>query len=562
VVNPQASLDIPSPSTVPAASGFVLRLLAGFAIAACYLLTLGHAPLIEPDEPRYAEIAREMVESGDWVTPHLNYVKYFEKPPLLYWLTAANLATFGADEFWLRLWPALLALAGIGAAAWLGQRIYGPPVGFLTALVLASAPLYFGIGQVLILDMPLTGFLTLAMLCGWLIAATPQRRPWAELGFALAVALAVLTKGPVGAVLAGGSLLTFAALSRRWLWWATLLRPFPVLVFLAVSVPWFVVVSLRNPEFAHFFFIDQHLGRYLAPSEHQQPIWFFVPILFAGFLPWSAVALVGLWRQRWAEAPAVVQWSHGTLYFLSWVLFPAVFFSLSGSKLATYILPVFPPLAVLLGRWLHELTAREDERAFGTGGLLLGTLGIGSLAASRLAPLVSTHPRAALLGPYLVAGGVVLLLGGFAAWRCVQRARLWQAVFAIWAATMALCLVVFAGRGLAQHYTPLALAIRAHWQPGDRVVLLGHYVQGIPFYTRQRAILVRSWGELDFGSRQGDQRAFFWRDEDQLLRAWREPQRMFLVLNRSELLRLAAALDPAPREIARFGKKAVVVNFP
>ncbi len=536
--------------------------LCALLIALAYFATLGLAPLIEPDEPRYAEIAREMVERNDWVTPHLNYVKYFEKPPLVYWLTATNISLFGQHEFWVRLWPAVFACLGIAVAWWLGRRIYGAESGFLAMLVLGSAPLYFGLGQVLTLDMPLTGLLTLCLAFAWRTWERGESARWAPVGFALATALAVLTKGPVAVVLAGGSLATFTVLVRRWLWWKPLLRPSVLALFVLISAPWFVLVSVRNPEFVHFFFVEQHLGRYLAPTEHREPVWFFVPVLLAGFLPWAAVLGARLYRSpfTYRRVRGTERAQDGTLFLASWVLFPFAFFSLSGSKLGTYILPVFPPLAVLLARWLQRVLREEDTKPLRLCSLFLLFLGIGTLVASRLAPLVSGHYRAALLPPYLMAAGLVLLLGSFAAWRFAEPGRTWGWLFATFGTALGLLLVTFCGRSVAEHYKPLALAIRDQWQPGDRIVLLGHYTQGIPYYTGQRAILVRSWGELDFGSRQGDQSAFFWPQEEQILAAWRQPRRLFLVLNRHELARLEPSLEPKPRIIAQWRKKIVVVN--
>ena len=357
------------------------------------------------------------------------------------------------------------------------------------------------------------------------------------------------------------SVLTFALLSRDWLWWTRLISLPSLILAITVAAPWFVAVSLRNPEFARFFFIEQHVGRYLEPTEHRQPLWFFVPFLLVGFLPWSLTLLVALRAAATKLARNFALGSRGSLFLLSWVLFPLGFFSLSGSKLATYILPVFPALAVLLSRSLARVMEKQDRPALRAGAGLLVVLGIGALGASRLAPLVSSHPRTLPLTPLLLAGGLALLIGGLAAWRAAKARTAWWWFAAVVGTTLALELVAFAGRGVAQHYKPLALAIREAWQPGDRIVLLGHYTQGIPFYTGQRVIVVRSWGELDFGSRQGDQAAYFWREEEKLFRAWREPSRMFLVLNQTELPRIAPRLDPPPRELARWQKKVVIVNF-
>ena len=184
---------------------------------------LGAFALAEPDEARYAEIPREMIESGDWVTPHLNYVKYFEKPPLVYWLTAINFQLFGMSEFVARLWPAIFALLGIGMAYALGRSMFGPWTGYAAAALLAATPLYFGLSQIFILDMPLSGLMTVSArrLLVRLHATPNGARPYVWLLYA-ATALAVLTKGPVAPLLIGAIIVSFLLLQRnlgalRWL---------------------------------------------------------------------------------------------------------------------------------------------------------------------------------------------------------------------------------------------------------------------------------------------------------------------------------------------------------
>jgi 4-amino-4-deoxy-L-arabinose transferase-like glycosyltransferase len=176
----------------------------GLMVLLTYFGLLGGYGLGEPDEPRYAEIAREMLELGDWATPHLNYVKYFEKPPLIYWLTAANAALFGTSEFVLRLWPAVFACIGIVTAYVLGRAMYGQWVGAVAAALLATTPLYFGLGQILILDMPLSALMGIGLAAFW-FAYTRRERGRFVLILYVATALGVLTKGPVAALLTGAT---------------------------------------------------------------------------------------------------------------------------------------------------------------------------------------------------------------------------------------------------------------------------------------------------------------------------------------------------------------------
>jgi 4-amino-4-deoxy-L-arabinose transferase-like glycosyltransferase len=523
---------------------------------------IGAFALGEPDEARYAEIPREMIETGDWVTPRLNYVKYFEKPPLLYWLTAATFTVFGQSELVARLWPPLFALAGILVAYGLGCSMYGPWAGYAGAAVLATMPFYYGLGQVLILDMPLAGLMAIALGAFWFAYADARRRARWVLAMYAATALAVLTKGPVAAVLTGGTIALFLMLrrERRALRWV--LSPPGLVVFVSLALPWFVVVSWRNPEFVDFFVVKQHLARFLAPDEHHQPLWFFVPIVFGGTLPWAAFILAAPQLVRDVVARVLRGRVHpGTLYCLIWAAVVFVFFSFSASKLATYVLPMFCPLAVLAGRFVQQ--AVEGNGAIVIRRLcvvLLGVAGAALLAALIAAEVVDAWEMHIIL-PRASVGAAVVAVGALLALRWLRRADA-QASLAILVCTLlAFQMVVISGRDIGREYRPLGRAIRAQAAPQDHVVTYLHYVQGIPFYAQRRTVMVRRWGELEFGRQQGDQRDFFWKTDAELVEAWRSGRRMFLVINRVELEPLLPRLDPAPRQIAGHGKKVVVVNF-
>jgi len=554
-----------SAACVPASPRVPASLLCVFALAIllAYLGTLGAFALAEPDEPRYAEIPREMIESGDWVTPRLNYVKYFEKPPLIYWLTAIDFQLFGMSEFVARLWPAVFALIGIGMAGALGRSMFGPWSGYAAGAVLAATPLYFAFSQILILDMPLTGLMTVALGAFWLAYANARwRAPWVWLLYA-ATALAVLTKGPVAPLLIGAIIVAFLVLERdlRALRWA--LNPVGIGLFCLIAMPWFILVNHRNPEFVDFFVIKQHVSRFLTPDEHREPLWFFVPIVLGGMLPWTAYALFApRLLARFVVRMATRRVSAATLYCVLWATIIFAFFSLSGSKLATYILPIFCPLAILAARFFERMmvTGRADVLQRGTLTLLVfAVLMILGAAISR--EVVDAWQMDVIL-PALYLGGVLL---GAAALVALVLLR-WRGPQACLATLMlgmlALQVVAMTRRGFAAEYRPLGLAIRTQARPDDAVVAYRHYVQAIPFYSHRRSVMVGGHGELDFGSRQGDQTAFFWDTDTQLIDAWRTPgRRVFLIINRVELEPLLSALQPAPRQVAAHGKKVIVVNF-
>ena len=247
-------------------------------LALLWFGTLAIRPLYKADESRYAEISREMVASGDWLTPRLNGFKYFEKPPLQYWATAVLFKVFGERDWVARLWTALLGFAGIALTFYAANRLFGAPIGSYAAAMLAGAPLYVVLGQVNTLDMGVTFFLSAA------VFALALGRP---LWFWIACALAVLSKGLIGIVLPLATVALYILLARDW----TLVRRLRPLiggtVFLLITAPWFIAVSMANPEFAHFFFVQEHFQRFTTQMHHRvQPAWYFVPVLAAGMAPW------------------------------------------------------------------------------------------------------------------------------------------------------------------------------------------------------------------------------------------------------------------------------------
>src|ERR1700689_304193 len=326
-------------------------------LALLWFLPLDRPHLFDPDEGRYAEIPREMVSSGDWVTPRLDAIKYFEKPPLGYWVTAAAFEVFGEHAWTVRLWPALIGMLGLLLAFALGRRLYDQRAALLAVVVQASALLYVALARIATLDMGLSFSLQIAMSALALLVQAPRpgEPQWRGLPLLLGVgvALAVLSKGLVGILIPAAVAALFTLIHRDWRlplraqpWWT-------VAALLLLAAPWFLLVSARNPEFAHFFFIFQHFQRYLSSAEFDryQPAWFFLPVLALGFLPWITLlpgALLSAWR-------AARGGERATALLLLWAAFVLLFFSMSQSKLTPYILPLFPALSLLTGRAIAEL---------------------------------------------------------------------------------------------------------------------------------------------------------------------------------------------------------------
>ena len=488
--------------------GLWLGLLAAAAIFAANL----DRPLANPDEGRYAEIAREMEASGDWVTPRLNGIKYFEKPPLQYWAGALAFRAFGAGEWQARLYGALCALGTLLVVAYTG-RARGPPgAGAAAALVLAASPYFLAMGATLTLDMGLAFWTTLTF-CAWLLAERAQagareRHRWMLAAWA-AMAMAVLSKGLVGVLFPAAALAIACVLRRDFTPLARLEWGVGLVVFLAIAAPWFVLVSYANPEFPRFFLVHEHLQRYLTESHGRaEPWWFFLPIVAAGLLPWSfalPAAIAHGWRP--GLRPHDVE---ATRLAIVYGLFVIAFFSASGSKLPGYVLPAFPPLALVLGRYLAEAPAARIARQAAAA----GPLALVAVALAAALPWLAREPWTrelyAAARPWALAGAILLVAAALLAAAALARGRRLLALASASLATVAALHCVAAGYGRLtprQSSATIAPIVQAHLAPGTRLYSVGFYEQSLTFYLGRTVTLVAFDDEFGPGLRREPHRS-------------------------------------------------------
>ncbi len=317
-------------------------------------------PLIEPDETRYAQIAIEMNTSRDWVTPTLDGLPYLDKPPLLYWLTAASFQIWGVNETAARLPSMLAALATILLTFGWGARIVGHRPAWLAAITLTLSGGFILAGRFLILDSLLTLFTTASLLSGYIAVRGQRHRPvwWIVAG--IACALGVLTKGPVALVLCAPPLVVSGWLradesrTRVWHWIAF------VLPMVAVCVPWYVAAAKFNPQFVDYFFWEHNYQRFMRGSNHEQPFWFYIPIIVAAMFPSSLLLpSVGVFLASRANRKRSLR-SKDLGFLCSAAIWVLVFFSAASCKLPTYILPAIPLLCLTMGVMLDQTVFRPD----------------------------------------------------------------------------------------------------------------------------------------------------------------------------------------------------------
>jgi 4-amino-4-deoxy-L-arabinose transferase-like glycosyltransferase len=561
-------------------------LLLALLGAVWFFVALGLRPLGNPDEGRYAEIPREMAASGDFVTPRLNGVKYFEKPPLLYWLSAVTFEVAGVNEFTARFWNALFALGGVLATYSAARALYGRRAGWWSAGVLATSLLYFGLSQMVLLDMALAVTMSGALFA-FLLAVRCQREG-ARLAlfvvFYACMALAVLAKGLVGLVLPCAVVFVWLLVCDQWRG----LRPAHVLagamVFLAIAAPWHVAAALENHspvkehDFAWFYFVHEHFLRFTTTVHGRaQPWWFFTPVLLAGFLPWSVFVPQALWRSL-AGGWQARRENREAWFLVLWVLVMLVFFSKSQSKLIPYILPVFPALAVLAGRWLAEewgACSCPASPGLRRGALVFALFALALAVGAAAWPVPPKHADLApVIAPWrwVLAGGMgggalalLVMLAKSAGATAKAAAGTQRRLLAGMAASFAVLFVAFSP--LAECFDvrgtkSIALALKPALRPGDEVFALGTYPQDLPVYLGRTVSVVDYVGELEFGIQAESRRMASRFIDGAAFRArWEGPGAAYAVLQRHALEEWFP--DPATRPgvLAASARFVLVANW-
>ncbi len=436
--------------------------LAGLAILLMgfYTLWLGHYPLFIPDEGRYAQAALAMLTTGDFITPRVDGVAFLDKPILYYWLEAAAMHWFGVNEWAIRFFPALIGVFGCLFTYICGRQLFDRRTGILSALILALTPLYFGGAHYADLNMEVAVFISctlLSFITG--IQSTGWQRHALLFSAYLFAALAFLTKGMIG--IAFPSMICGLWIVLLWRW-STLKHCHlltGLLLFTALVLPWYVLVQRDNPAFLHYFFVTQQVSRFLSAGSFNNPtpVWFYIPVILIGFLPWSLFACQAI-RQAYHHVWKQRHQHQTTLFLLLWMAVILIFFSTPKAKTVGYIFPVFPALALLTGHYL------------------------------------SSH------------------------WNNTKK-NLVLCCAAI--STLFLTVILFISPSLNKTTTqPLANELMQVLQPGDEVVNYYKFYQDLPIYLQHRITLIADWQAPDIAAHDNWIRELWYGKEFQDTSTW------------------------------------------
>jgi 4-amino-4-deoxy-L-arabinose transferase-like glycosyltransferase len=493
-----------------------------------YGLFLGMRPLTPPDEGRYSEIPREMVMSHDYITPHLDGVIYFEKPVLFYWLQVVSIKLFGLHEWSLRLVNALMGGLGCLLTYFFTRKLYNRRTALLAGMLLSTSLLYAFLSRFITLDITTTTFLTGSLLCFLLGNQYPKGRArrFCMWGMYSLAALTVLTKGLIGIIFPGMIIFTWLLVTKQWRRLPSYSFISGTALFLAITVPWHLLVGMKNPGFFKFYFYDQHFLRYFTQyAGRGQPIWFLPLILILGWFPWMGFMLTALKKQLVVFKNAS---SHLTEVFL--FLWPALiffFYWMSHSQLSPYLLPVFPPLAILTAIYLNEMW-QQKNKVLQLNFFIIGVINC-LLAAGLLVFLNKSHLDIPIIYKLLVV--VAALISAIGCNIVYQHFNLKRALI-----TLFITNTIFS---LTAYYTssyfntpsvkPLAIELKKMIKSTDTVYNYNHYFQDMPVYLGTKVVLLNWKGELEYGFHHNPPQGTFIH-ENKLWNNWNTSSRKFLVM--------------------------------
>lgn len=513
-----------------------------------YLCFLGTYPLFTPDEGRYSEVAREMVATGDYITPRVDGVVFLDKPILYYWLQAIAIKLFGVKEWSLRLFPALFGIFGCLMVYFAGRQLFDRRTGLLAATMLATSPLYFCGAHYANLDLEVAVLMSGALLgfVTFVHEGIYEQKGWLLIFAAyLFAGLAFLTKGMIGIVIPGMVIGAWMLLQNRFDLLKKIHLIAGIIIFAAIVTPWYVLVQKANPDFLHYFFITQQVTRFLSAAEFNNPtpVWFYIPIVFIGFFPWTIFLIQSLnahiqniW---WERNKYSVQ-----LFLLLWVVIVFVFFSIPRSKTMGYIFPIFPPLALLVANYLSSIWEKPNHKAiqqaivyFVTTCFLLSVF----LLMSQHYHWLNFTPA---FKPYMFSIAIIFIVSTLLALFFSKKETI-ALLFTICILCSVLFLLILTKGAVHLNQNsakPLVTDLKTILKPEDEVVAYYKYYHDVPLYLGQLVTIVTNWQSPDIAQRDNWTREMwfgmqFQKDSAQLIddaqfwQRWESRKRLFVFLN-------------------------------
>ncbi|VBB06850.1 dolichyl-phosphate-mannose-protein mannosyltransferase [Lucifera butyrica] len=447
---------------------------------------LGGIALLDPDEPVYAETPKEMIQFQDFISPRIYGEYWYDKPPMYYWLAAGSFQVFGANEFAARFPSAVLAVVCVLGVYLAGKRLFHGQAGLAAALVLLTSIEYFYLAKAAVTDITLTLFLTF---CLW--AYMEQKYYWMYL-FA---GLATVTKGPIGFLFPGAIIFLYMLFTRSFGEMKRMKVFSGALLFAVAAVPWYwMMYSIHGKAFIDTFIGFNNITRFTSPEHPEGVLWYyFIPVLIVGFFPWSAVLLQSVWASFRDSKPKE---SSRLLFLNIWAWFIFLFFSISQTKLVSYILPVFPPLAMITGWYLSRLwQQRRPGRNIGWSVILTGLV---TVLTAGLLFAVKTMPE---LSPgAMVSAGIFILMTlavWFYNWRRDSEKAFWSQVAGITLFSLVLVTLLFPAVAPRFSTKTIAREFVTRYDGQSPVYIMKFLHPGFTFYSNIYGKELKAYPELE-----------------------------------------------------------------
>lgn len=519
----------------------------GFRGLLCFALLLicffsyemGNRPFASPDEGRYVEIPREMIASGDYITPKLDGLNYFEKPPLLYWMQVGIAKLCGINEYSMRAVIVIFAILGCLSVFLIGRKRFSNTVGIAAGSILAINLLYYAHSRIIILDLA-----TAILMCGTLwcfytafVQKTFKTDKKPIMFMYVFAALTCLAKGLIGIVLPGLVIFLWIIFTNNWRCISKMISFPGIMAFVLIAVPWHVIMAIRHDDFLYKYFVVEHWQRYTTTiHERYQPVYFFIPIVIVGLFPWTGFSLVALKN----EIKKTMGKKSEAIFFLCWIFGIFAFYSFSNSKLIPYILPIFPPLALITATTLVDSFEHIHAYDFKCSALLSVFISFGCVVAflvykPHIGDLLDDKEfmlTVDVLIGLLIIESVLMLFAYF-----VEKAR-FHAILVFLFVGMNIMWVINKGAVCYQDIRKpstrkMAELVRWNKRADDLVYCYNYYYQDFPVYLRDTVGVVNFIGELEFGlqSAGGDKNGMFL-NGDAFWKLWNTTtKRIFLLLS-------------------------------
>jgi len=508
-------------------NGFKRDLLYIFILLVfMFSLFLGTRPLNNPDEGRYSEIPREMVATGDYITPKVNEVKFLDKPPLFFWGEAASIKVFGLNTWSLRAVPALFAILGCLLVYLFIRSMFNSITAWISSITLATSPLYFSSGHYINVDMAVAVLITGSLLC--FCKALNAKHISSKnnnliflLGY-IFIGLSVLTKGLIAIFFPAAIIGIWFTVTRQW----HLIRHIKlfsgIMVFLIITLPWFILVQLKNPEFFRYFFIHQHFERFLLSGfNNRMPFWFYFPVFIGTFFPWSMFLIQSIYdhlkKRKGNLDPKIT-------FMIIWLFTVLIFFSIPESKILSYILPAFPPASILVGIFLKRCWLDKPNRLLIYGFKAIIAISISIVLFAFLVSfgvITFKHPLNNAMNLYLCLIGIMCAISPYYIYRLYLKYGLEKAFYRLCIFIFILLLIVLNAIPLyvKDSTKNLAYTIKPLLKSSDEVMVYYEYYYDLALYLERRITVIGNWNEQSKG-RDNYKRHFYVASQHQDTKEW------------------------------------------